>query len=82
MLPIVQAANHEEVEEVQERDLLEVKWGGRDDRVRGEGAKLPYDVLGPLLPHENRMDTAKEGIRESTLGMKNYFLKSRINHGY
>lgn len=54
MLTIVQAANHEEVERFQERDLLEAKWGGRDDRVRGEGAKMPYDVLSPLLPHENR----------------------------
>lgn len=44
MLTIVQGANHEEVERFQERDLLEAKWGGRDDRVRGEGAKMPYDV--------------------------------------
>ena len=25
-----------------------MKWGGRDDRVRGEGARMPYDVLGLL----------------------------------
>jgi hypothetical protein len=33
MLTIRQTANHEEVQEFQESRLLEVEWGGRDDRV-------------------------------------------------
>lgn len=62
MLAIGQTANHEDVEEFQEREVsYRVMWGGRDDRVRGEGARMPYDVLGsPLLPHENRVSHGKE----------------------
>lgn len=33
MLTIKKTANHEEVQRFQERGLLEVEWGGRDDRL-------------------------------------------------